>query len=76
MCGPYRVVIFAVGFAGAALLLPELLSIMLAVVVAILLALPLSLAANSCRARSACRASLGVLIALAAWSRASACCWR
>ena len=47
----YRVVIFGVGLVGAAILLPELLTILLAVVVAILLAIPLSSSASWLRGK-------------------------
>jgi predicted PurR-regulated permease PerM len=61
----YRVVIFAVGLVGAALLLPELLTILLAVVIAILLALPLAAVASYLQGKVGVPRVVGVLIALA-----------
>jgi predicted PurR-regulated permease PerM len=61
----YRVVIFAVALVGAAVLLPELLSIVLAVLVAVLLALPLAAAASRLQRRGVPRV-LGVVLALGA----------
>lgn len=60
----YRVVIFGVALVGAALLLPELLTIILAVVVAILLAIPLSACAVWLQRFGVPRV-LGVLMTLA-----------
>jgi predicted PurR-regulated permease PerM len=62
----YRVVIFAVALVGAAVLLPELLSIILAVVVAILLAIPLSTSADWLKRRFGIPRIVGVLGTLAA----------
>jgi predicted PurR-regulated permease PerM len=61
----YRVVVFAVALVGAALLLPELLSILLAVMVAILLALPLAACASWLQRFGVPRV-LGVVLGLAA----------
>jgi predicted PurR-regulated permease PerM len=61
----YRVVVFAVALVGAAVLLPELLSIILAVLVAILLAIPLSTAAGWLQRRYRVPRVVGVLGTLA-----------
>jgi predicted PurR-regulated permease PerM len=62
----YRVVIFGVGLVGAAVLLPELLTILLAVVVAILLAIPLSSAASRLQRTIGLPRVVGVLLTLLA----------
>ena len=62
----YRVVIFGVAVVGAALLLPELLSIVLAVIVAILLAIPLSASADFLKHRFGVPRVLGVMLTLVA----------
>lgn len=62
----YRVVLFAVAIVGAAVLLPELLSILLAVVVAILLAIPLTASADFLKRRFSVPRVLGVMATLAA----------
>jgi predicted PurR-regulated permease PerM len=61
----YRVVVFAVALVGAAILLPELLSILLAVLVAVLLALPLAAAASRLQRYGVPRV-VGVVLTLAA----------
>jgi predicted PurR-regulated permease PerM len=68
----YRVVIFAVAIVGAAVLLPELLSIVLATVVAILLAIPLSASADQLKRRFGVPRVAGVLLTLLAMAAALA----
>ena len=62
----YRVVVFGVALVGAALLLPELLTIVLAVVVAILLAIPLSASASWLQGRFRVPRVVGVVLTLVA----------
>jgi predicted PurR-regulated permease PerM len=62
----YRVVIFGVGLVGAAILLPELLTILLAVMVAILLAIPLSSSASWLQRKIGLPRVVGVLLTLLA----------
>jgi predicted PurR-regulated permease PerM len=62
----YRLVLFAVAIVGAAVLLPELLSIVLAVIVAILLAIPLSASGDFLKRRLGVPRVLGVMVTLAA----------